>query len=77
MAREYLRVMAVFHENGSILPVSFKLPDGREFAVERVSDRRPAPSLKAGGQGMRYTCTVLGKRIYLFLDENKWFMEMP
>jgi hypothetical protein len=75
MAKDYLRVTAVFSEDGGVVPVAFRLPDGREFSIDRVSDRRPAPSLKVGGQGIRYTCTVLGRKVYLFLDENKWFLE--
>jgi hypothetical protein len=42
-----------------------------------VTDARLAPSLKAGGHGMRYTCRIAGKQVYLFFDdlENRWYIE--
>ena len=49
--------------------------DGRKFPIDRVMDVRQAASLKAGGQGMRYTCRIAGKEVYLFCDEGKWFLE--
>lgn len=75
MGKEFLKVNASFDEEGIIMPNSFMLKDGRQFDIDRITDRRPAPSLKMGGQGMRYTCSVLGRPVYLFLDDNKWFLE--
>lgn len=75
MAKDFLKVDASFDECGLIMPKSFMLKDGRRFDIDRVTDRRPAPSLKMGGQGIRYTCSVLGRKVYLFLDDNKWFLE--
>jgi len=34
-----------------------------------------AASLKAGGQGMRYTCRIAGKQVFLFCDDGRWFVE--
>lgn len=48
----------------------------RWLEVDRVTDVRPAASLKSGGAGIRYTCFVLGKRTYLFREEDKWFFEL-
>jgi len=31
-------------------------------------------NLKAGGMGIRYTCRICNKQVYLFNDEGKWFM---
>ena len=33
------------------------------------------PALKAGGQGVRYTCRIGGREIYLFHDRDHWFVE--
>lgn len=50
--------------------------DGVEYEISKVKDIRRAASLKAGGAGMRYTCVVDGKEVYLFYeDNNMWFME--
>ena len=49
---------------------------GVEYEISKVKDIRRAASLKAGGAGMRYTCVVDGKEVYLFYeDNNMWFME--
>jgi hypothetical protein len=75
MKKVYVEVFAEFTSEGLILPRYFVWEDGRRFAVDRVLDIRPAASLKAGGIGTRYTCSICGKRTYMFLDEDRWFME--
>lgn len=44
--------------------------------IDTVLDGREAPSLKAGGQGMRYTCRVGEQQHYLFNDDMYWFVEL-
>ena len=44
--------------------------------VDRVLDIRPAASLRSGGAGLRYTCSIAGVPTYLFLEETKWFFEL-
>ena len=39
-------------------------------------DIRPAASLRSGGAGLRYTCSIAGVPTYLFLEETKWFFEL-
>jgi hypothetical protein len=68
-------VKAVFNADGGIKPISFVWEDGREFNIDKIIDIRRAASLKAGGIGIRYTCRVCGKQTYLYLDEDRWFME--
>lgn len=70
----YLEVTAKFDSTGRIVPISF-ICAGRKINIDRVSDARPAASLKHGGQGMRYTCRTGRKSYYLFYDEGKWFLE--
>lgn len=71
----YVAVNADFSPDGKITPRSFRWDDGREFEVDRVLDIRQAASLKAGGQGIRYTCRIRGKEAYMFLENGRWFME--
>lgn len=71
----YVEVIAAFKEDGRIIPLSIVWEDGRRFAIDRVTDIRPAASLKAGGCGIRYTCLVREHTAYLYLEENRWFME--
>ena len=71
----YVEVTVDFDAEGKITPVSFRWEDGRVFETDRVTDVRQAASMKAGGTGIRYTCMVLGRKVYLFLEEDRWFME--
>lgn len=73
--KQYVEVTAQFDIDGNIKPVTVLWEDGRKFDVDRVLDVRPAASLKAGGAGIRYTCRILGKQTYLFLEESRWFVE--
>lgn len=75
MRKVYITVNATFTPEGEIMPQSFIWDDGRQYEVDRVLDVRQAASLKAGGQGIRYTCRICGKQAYMFLENNRWFME--
>lgn len=73
--RTYVRVLVEFDEEGGVHPKRITWEDGRRFPVERVLDVRRAAATKAGGQGMRYTCRVGEKQLYLFHDDVYWFIE--
>lgn len=76
MARQvFVRVLAEFDEAGKIHPRVVTWEDGRSFAIDRILDVRPACSLKAGGAGIRYTCRISGREVYLYQDCGQWFME--
>jgi hypothetical protein len=74
-SKVFVEVIVKHDIHGNILPLSVKWEDGRVFEVDRLLDVRQAASLKAGGVGMRYTCRICNKQVYLFNDEGKWFME--
>ncbi len=74
-AKIYVSVRADHLLNGRILPLMFRAKDGPVVRIDRILDEREAPSLKAGGQGMRYTCRVGEKQLYLFHDDVYWFIE--
>ena len=71
MRRVYVRVVAEHDEEGGVRPLSITWEDGRTFEVDRLLDVRRAASTKAGGQGIRYTCRILGKETYLFEDDGR------
>jgi hypothetical protein len=71
----YVRVNADFFPDGRLLPCAITWEDGHEFEIDRVVDVRRAASLKAGGAGIRYTVEINGRKTYLFLEEDKWFVE--
>ena len=74
-AKIYVSVRADHLLNGRICPLMFRAKDGPVVRIDRILDEREAPSLKAGGQGMRYTCRVGEKQLYLFHDDVYWFIE--
>ncbi len=45
------------------------------YNINRVTDVRRAASTKVGDTGIRYTIFINGKEMYLFEDENRWFIE--
>ena len=74
MGKVFVETIAKHNIDGSIRPLSIKWED-RVFEVDKLLDVRQAPSLRAGGLGIRYTCKIAGKQVYLFDDEGKWFIE--
>lgn len=66
-------------KDGKLIPLSIVWEDGRRFDIDKVTDVRPAASLKAGGAGIRYTISVRGRETYMYLEEDKgvhkWFLE--
>ena len=75
LVKEFVKVRADFTLDGRLVPLKFRTEDGLPQVIDRIIDVRPAPSLKAGGQGTRYTCRVGERLIYLFNDRNRWFTE--
>ncbi len=83
-AKVYVEVVSVTKPDGMMLPRVLVWEDGQKYRIDRVSDIRQAASLKAGGQGDRYTIWVNGQERYLFFERNRsltgnnlgrWFVE--
>ena len=78
--KDYVTVVARHELGGRIRPVAYQLPGGPPVKIDCITDARQAASLKSGGQGTRYTCKVtvdeVQSDIYLFHDEERWFMEV-
>ena len=60
---------------GRVWPMWIVWEDGRRLPIDRVIDVRRAASLKAGGQGMRYTVMIYGQQRYLWWEDPTWFVE--
>lgn len=73
--RVYVKVVVEYDEAGGVRPLWIVWEDGRKFPVDRLLDVRRAAATKAGGQGIRYTCRILGRETYLFEDDGRWFVE--
>ncbi len=72
---EYVEVICKFDVKGEILPLYIQWHNGIKYPIDRIIQRCPAASLKGGGAGMRYTCLISNQRRYLFLNNNRWFIE--
>ena len=75
MKKVFVNVLARYDTEVGIVPVSVTWEDGRTFPVDRVLEMRPAASLKVGGAGLRYRVRIGRSETYLFLEENRWFVE--
>ncbi len=71
----YVEVKVKYYPDGLIEPLSVVWEDGHEYDVDKVLGVCRAASLKAGGVGMRYTVRIGRTETYLFLEENRWFVE--
>lgn len=71
----YVDVYVEITKDGIMMPKMITWEDGRRYEITRVKDRQRAASLKAGGAGIRYTVIVQNKEVFLYLEEDKFFME--
>ena len=74
-AKVYVAVKARFEPDGRLIPLSVTWEDGVEYLFYRVLERKRAASMKAGGPGVRYRVRIGSRETYLFLEEDKWFVE--
>ena len=75
MEKKFIKVIAEHDTTGTMKPLSIEW-EGQRLIVDRVLDVREAASLKVGGQGIRYTCKICSKQVYLFCDDGMWFLEI-
>lgn len=82
--KEYVEVLVEFAPDGTMLPRILVWEDGRRYEIDKIKAIQPAPALKAGGQGDRYTILIEGQERFLFFEHNadygnervgKWFVE--
>ena len=81
--KKYVEVVAAFCESG-LYPLELIWEDGTHYPIECAYDLRPSYSMRAGGQGDRYTIRIRGKERYLFFEHSpdrytpalgRWFVE--
>ena len=71
----YVSVIARYDIDGNIIPISVLWHNHLSYSIDKITQIIPAASLKSGGYGLRYTVKIQGKRRYLYLEENRWFIE--
>jgi len=73
--KTYLKVRVDHLPSGRIVPLMFRTEDGERMVIDQIVDVRRAAAFKAGGNGVRYTCRVGERLIFLFRDSVGWFWE--
>lgn len=71
----YVDVLIRHEKNGKITPLTLTWENGEIYEIDRVIQVCKAASLKAGGAGLRFTCRIRNRETYLFLEDDKWFVE--
>lgn len=80
----YVIAEVSFGTDGHMIPKAITWEDGHQYKIDKVLDRRPSYSAKAGGQGDRYTIRIAGQETFLFFEHNmeidnpapgRWFVE--
>ena len=75
MRKVYVDMTAEFDETGTIMPKHFKYENGIVYKIDKVLCIQKRAALKTGGAGLRYTCRIKNRDKYIFLEENRWFIE--
>lgn len=75
MEKVFVEVILKHKKNGEKIPITIIWENGKKYSVDRVLDIRRAASLKVGGQGLRYKCRIHGRETYLWLENERWFVE--
>ena len=75
MGKVIVEVIARFTKDGQKIPLTIIWENGKRYDIDKVTDICRAASLKAGGQGMRYRCRIGRRETYLWLEDDKWFVE--
>ena len=73
--KKYVDMIVRYTEEGQIIPLTVRWSPDQLFEIDRVLDVRQAASLRAGGTGIRYLCRIKGQELFIWLEENKWFVE--
>lgn len=68
--RTCVEVIADFSADGRLRPLRIIWEDGRAYAVEKILRADRCASLKTGGAGIRYVCSIRGQRVVLYYEGN-------
>ena len=74
--KKYVDMIVQYTEDGQIIPLAVRWSPDQLYEIDRVLDVQRAASLRAGGTGIRYLCRIKGRERYIWLEENKWFVDV-
>ena len=73
--KRYLKVRVDYLPDGRVIPLMYRAGDEPRVVIDQIIDVRAAPSWKTGGHGIRYTCRIGERFVYLFQEKAGWFVE--
>lgn len=65
MKKVYIEVIAHTDETGFMVPLSIRLPNGKQYNVDSLLDYRGA-----GEDLTRYVVEIMGRRLQLYFQKN-------
>jgi len=71
----YVDVITLNTKEGKVKPLAIVWANGVKYTIDKVTQITKAASTIAGGTGLRFTCFIQGQSRYLFLEEDRWFIE--
>lgn len=71
----YVSVSAEFDTDGNMRPSVIHLDSGQDIKIRKIKNITRAASLRVGGQGIRYICSIGKQDIVLFYEKPRWFIE--
>ncbi|MDR1538489.1 MAG: hypothetical protein LBU32_10940 [Clostridiales bacterium] len=74
-SKKLVVVIAEFSIDGVVKPRMLVWEDGRRFEIDQIASMQKCASLKSGGRGLRYTCRIRNRWLYLFREDDTWFWE--
>jgi hypothetical protein len=74
-SKKLIEVIADFSVDGVVRPRELVWEDGRRFDIDQIAGTQKCASLKSGGKGLRYTCRIRDRWLYLFREDDTWFWE--
>lgn len=73
--KAYVDVLVHHTKEGQLKPLVIIWVNGVKYSIDKITQVTRAASTLAGGTGIRYTCYIQGQIRYLFLEEDRWFIE--
>lgn len=58
-------------------PLQIIWDDCHIYDIDKILDIKNRASTKGGGAGKRYLVKIKNQERYLFLNNDKWFLEIP
>lgn len=73
--KTYVAVVALHTLDGKVRPLFIVWENNIKYPIDRIIEVRKAASLKNGGSGIRFICSIQGHHRTLYYENPKWFIE--